>query len=127
MKNNEDLIPKNDDLTSLVTVINKLNAKGYGNEFRMDEKGFLCETHNKYYNPEELEIIKTYRFEGDSDPGDNSILYVLRDKLSGLIGYCIDIYGAYTNSSRLEEIIKKIEVHREEVELFDEETGTMAS
>ena len=101
-------------METMVSVINKLNAKGKGNEFRMGERGLVCETSEKVYKPDDLEIIKTFRFEGESDPADSSILYVVKDKNSDFTGYFIDTYGATSNSSKLDEFIKKIPVHREE-------------
>jgi len=101
-------------METMVSVINKLNAKGKGNEFRMGERGLISETSEKVYKPDDLEIIKTFRFEGESDPADSSILYVVKDKNSDFTGYFIDTYGATSNSSKLDEFIKKIPVHREE-------------
>src|ERR1044071_4041177 len=101
------------EMETMVTVINKLNAKGKGNEFRINDRGML-EADSHSYHPEDLEIIKTYRFEGESDPGDSSILYVIKDKNSDLTGYFVDTYGAESNNARLDEFIKKIPVHREE-------------
>jgi len=50
----------------------------------------------KNYLPEELSILKTYRFEGDSNPDDNVALYVLQDNNQNL-GIIIDSYGAESN------------------------------
>ncbi|MNU12805.1 hypothetical protein D3C71_08360 [compost metagenome] len=50
----------------------------------------------KNYLPEELSILKTYRFEGDSNPDDNVALYVLQDNEQNL-GIIIDSYGAESN------------------------------
>ena len=110
MKNSERM-------ETLLSVIQKLKARGNGNEFRMDEKGFICDFNNKYYKPGDLEIIKTYRFEGESDPADSSILYVIRDLKTGMIGFCTSVYGAQSDNPALEEFIKKIPVRREE-EIF---------
>ena len=102
------------EMETMVSVINKLREKGKGNEFRMGEKGLICETNQHAFKPDELEVIKTYRFEGESDPADSSILYVVKDKNSDFTGYFIDTYGATSNSSKLDEFIKQIPVHHEE-------------
>jgi hypothetical protein len=64
---------------------------------------------NKIYKPEDLTIIKTYRFEGDSDPADNSVLYILEDK-DHQIGYILDAYGMYSSqeSPGFDDFLKKI-------------------
>ena len=63
-------------MTTLSQVMERLRLKKQDNEFRMTEKGFGSGT-GKYYEPAELKIIKTYRFEGESDPSDSSIIYLI--------------------------------------------------
>jgi hypothetical protein len=62
------------DLTTLSTVLEKLRLKKMDNEFRW-ENGVFHAGRGKTYTPEDLTILKTFRFEGESDPGDSSILY----------------------------------------------------
>jgi hypothetical protein len=62
------------------------------NEFRWTAEGFTA-GKGKNYRPEELEILKTFRFEGASNPSDSEILYIIRAK-DGLTGYSQDAYGA---------------------------------
>ena len=82
-------------MTTLSQVIEKLRMKRQDNEFLLTPQGFSVGS-GKFYQPEELKIVKTYRFEGESDPGDSSILYVLEAN-DGLLGYSIDAYGAFSN------------------------------
>ena len=105
-------------MTTLSSVLERLRVKGYQNEFILTDQGFTA-GKNKHYNPEDLTIIKTYRFEGDSDPADSSILYLIEAN-DGLIGYTIDVYGAQTDHDlAYEEFIKKIRVdEREEQVIF---------
>ena|SRR2546428_10876529 len=109
------------DMTTLTSVFEKLRERKYDNEFRMTEDGFKCLANNELFKPEELTIIRTYRFEGDNDPSDSSILYLIKTS-SGLIGYSLDAYGAESNyaDSRFDDFIKKIPVkdHNEQ-QLFE--------
>jgi ADP-ribose pyrophosphatase YjhB (NUDIX family) len=95
--------------------------KKMDNEFRLDAEGFNA-GRGKSYRPEDLKIIKTYRFEGDSDPSDSSILYVIEAK-DGLIGYSLDAYGVYSNHDEEEgydNFIRAIPVeNRDEQLLFE--------
>jgi hypothetical protein len=108
------------EMTTLTTVLEKLKKKNCDNEFTMTDKGFGA-GKNKFYNPEDLTIIKTFRFEGDSDPSDSIILYLIEAN-DGLVGYSIDAYGAYSNhDEKYNEFIRKIEVEdRDEQILFNE-------
>jgi hypothetical protein len=106
-------------MTTLSTVLEKLRVRKQDNEFKIAKEGFSSPS-GKVYKPEDLSIIKTYRFEGDSDPSDSSILYLIEAN-DGLIGYTADAYGVYSNheNDRYDEFIRKIPVReREEQEIF---------
>jgi len=96
-------------MTTMTSVLEKLRVNRQDNEFTMTEEGFNCNS-TKMYQPEDLTIIKTYRFEGESDPGDSAILYLIQAN-DGLIGYSIDTYGAYSNNADgYDDFIKKIKM-----------------
>lgn len=106
-------------MTTLSGVLEKLRIRKQDNEFTITEEGF-CSPAGKLYNSEDLTIIKTYRFEGDSDPSDSSILYLIEAN-DGLIGYSIDAYGVYSNhdDNSYDEFIRKVNVsERDEQEIF---------
>ena len=83
------------EMNTVSEIMEKLRLKKIDNEFRWTEEGF-CAPSGRCYQPEDLEIVKVYRFEGDSDPGDTAILYIIEAK-DGLIGYSLDAYGVYSN------------------------------
>ncbi len=103
-------MPQQDQMNTVSQIMNKLTAKGYDKEFRWTEKGFCAD--DKCYQSEDLTIIKTYRFEGESDPSDTSILYLIKAN-DGLIGYSLDAYGVYSNhddEGGYDNFIRKIPV-----------------
>ncbi len=113
-------MPVKDEMNTLSQILNKLTVKGYDNEFRWTKDGFTF--NDKVYQPEDLTIIKTYRFEGESDPSDMSILYLIKAN-DGLIGYSIDAYGVYSNHDDEEgydNFIRKIPVKDNEEQLLFE-------
>ena len=83
------------EMTTLVEVLERLRQKKIDNEFRM-ENGSFTAGKGKAYSPEELSIIKTFRFEGESNPDDSAILYLIKAN-DGMIGYSLDSYGVYSN------------------------------
>jgi hypothetical protein len=98
------------EMNTLSQILEKLRLKGLDNEIKMTDHGKMQGVGvNKIYNPEDLTIIKTYRFEGASDPGDNSVLYLLEDK-DGQIGYILDAYGMYSSQegAGFDDFLKKI-------------------
>lgn len=107
------------EMTTLTSVLENLRLKKMDNEFKMSTDGFGI-GNNKFYQPEDLKIIRTYRFEGDSDPSDNSVLYLIEAK-DGLMGYSMDAYGAYSDheGEGYDDFIRQVPVdEREEQEIF---------
>lgn len=88
-------------MTTLSQVLNILaKERGVHREFRMNGKGEMrLQDSDKIYKPEELTILRTYRFEANtSSPEDNAVLYVIGDEL-GNKGIIIDAYGADSDYS----------------------------
>lgn len=109
-------------MSTLSQILEKLRLKRQDNEFKMCDNAFEG-TNGKHYQPEELTIIKTFRFESESDPADSSILYIIEAK-DGLIGYSIDAYGVYSNhdDDGYDDFIRKIQVQdRDEQQIFESE------
>lgn len=114
------MLTKPTQMTTLTEVLEKLRLKKRDNEFKMTEKGFTV-NDQKFYNPEDLTIIKTYRFEGESDPGDSSVLYLI-EACDGMTGYSLDAYGVYSShDEQYDDFIRKVKVEdRDEQILFND-------
>jgi hypothetical protein len=110
------------EMTTLSQVLEKLRIKRQDNEFLLTAEGFTI-GNGKFYQPQELKIIKTFRFEGESDPSDSSILYLMEGN-DGTIGYSIDSYGAFSNHDDVDynEVIVKIPVEEREDQLIFADT-----
>ncbi|MFI5152961.1 MAG: hypothetical protein ACHQET_06470 [Chitinophagales bacterium] len=113
------MITKPSQMTTLSSVLEQLRLKRYDNEFRMTEEGFTA-GKGKYYQPEDLKVIRIYRFEGISDPADSSVIYLIEAN-DGLIGYSLDSFGAYSEHGEgYDDFIRRIPVdEREEANLFE--------
>jgi len=97
-------------MLTLSQVMENLRKKGITEELRMtDEKKFVINGTEKSYQPSDLKIIKTYRFEGASDPGDNVALYLVTDHYDNK-AMIIDSYGANSNydGPEFDEFLKSI-------------------
>ena len=54
--------------------------------------------HNPHhYTANQIQVVNFFRFEGQSDPGDNAIMYVIETN-DGTKGTLIDGYGVYTDA-----------------------------
>lgn len=109
------------EMATLSRVLNRLREKGFDNEITMNENNeMVCRSLGKKYQPEDLLIFKNFRFEGESNPDDNSIILMVEDK-DGDIAYILDSYGAYRSHEgpEFDDFIKKIPTdERDREELF---------
>lgn len=86
-------------MTPLSLVMNRLTEKGYGNEFKIGRDGAYLDGKSKRYDSDELTIVKTYRFEGDSDPADMAVLYAIEGN-DGQHGMILNAYGTYSDQDQ---------------------------
>ena len=110
-----------DQMTNLVQVLEKLRQQKKDNEFRWTPEGFSA-GRGKVYQPEDLKIIKTFRFEGESNPDDSSVLFIIEAN-DGLIGYTIDTYGAgssHDEEAGYDNFMRQIHVENREDQLIFE-------
>ena len=94
-------------MNTLSACINKLVSDGYTGNFKVDEKGLATAENGKHYKPEQVHIKNFFRFEGASDPADNSILYAI-ELADGTKGTLTDAYGSY-NDPYVGKFIKQVE------------------
>ncbi len=101
---NNDMIPH---MKSLSACLNKMVLDGYDDDFKINDKGLKSLKTNKIYQPDEIHISNFFRFEGQSDPNDNTILYVIETE-DGVKGTIVDAYGPYADT-KLTEFLNKVE------------------
>ncbi len=106
------------EMKTLADCINKVVLQGYTDSFKVTKQGMQSMKTEKVYKQEEVSIINFYRFEGESDPADNSILYVM-ETTDGLKGTLVDAYGAYADET-VNKFIKEVEDINKKVDKKDE-------
>ncbi|NQY30936.1 MAG: phosphoribosylpyrophosphate synthetase [Flavobacteriaceae bacterium] len=90
---------------SLSIAINALTAEGFTEDFKAEENSIKALYSKKEYQPEELTIVSTFRFEGMTNPEDETELFaiVANDNLKGTL---VMSYSA--NHFQNVELIKQI-------------------
>ena len=94
-------------MKTLSEIITKLTQKGYDVQFKVTDEGLLSLSSDKMYTPEHVKICNFYRFEGESNPEDNAILYAIETR-DGEKGTLVDGYGA-TSDELIDHFIKQVE------------------
>jgi len=116
MEENNDFLENNDlipHMKSLASVTNKMVLDGYDDDFKISEKGLRSLKTERVYQPEDVNVINFFRFEGQSDPNDNTILYVIETN-DGLKGTLVDAYGPYADR-KLSEFMQQVESFQKKV------------
>ena len=84
-------------MTDLEKCMNRLEQKGYTDQFRVEKKRLQSLTDaKKSYKPEDVKAVNFFRFEGITDPDDMSILYAI-ETCDGRKGTLVDAYGLYSD------------------------------
>jgi hypothetical protein len=94
---------------SLVNVERKLTKDGFTQDFTVVEGRLqtIGSDSDKSYAPDEVTIVDFYRFEGESNPDDMSILYAIEAN-DGVKGTISSAYGVYADSDT-DDFLKQVE------------------
>lgn len=94
-------------MNTLTSCVNKVVKDGYTDSFKVTKQGLYSTARDQYYQPADIHVINFYRFEGESDPGDMVIMYVI-ETTDGLKGTLIDAFGTYSDVS-VSAFMKEVE------------------
>jgi hypothetical protein len=86
-----------------------LKKQGFSQDFNLKSDAIECKTLDIELSPEEFEVCEFHRFEGASNPADNSILFAVESKDKSVKGLLVDAYGAYSNPLS-QQMIDKLNV-----------------
>ncbi len=85
-----------------------LKNRGFTMDFNLDENCLVC--NEARFNVDDFEIVEVYRFEGDSDPDDESVVYGIQSN-KGQKGVLVNGYGISAEPMGA-EMAKKLSIHR---------------
>lgn len=97
-------------MKSLTSCLNKMMNDGYTENFKLTESGLESSTRQYNYKPEEIKVVNFFRFEGESDPGNNAIIYII-ETTDGIKGTLVDSYGV-NNDSRLSNFLQDVDLKK---------------
>jgi hypothetical protein len=97
---------------TLSETINGLKDDGYSLDFNVRRERIICHESNIVLSPEDFEIDKVYRFEGASNPDDQSVLYAISSSRFGVKGVLVNGYGISADAVT-DAIIAKLKTHPE--------------
>ena len=90
-----------------VEALQDLKRRGYTLDFNLANGTLHSSSENIYLQPEDFSITEIHRFEGMSDPADNTIVYAIASDKYHVKGVFFNGYGVYSDDVS-EELLKKL-------------------
>jgi hypothetical protein len=88
--------------------VNGLKKRGFNLDFNLEENCLVC--NNSKLKADDFEIVEVHRFEGNSDPADEAVVYAIESK-AGMKGVLVNGYGISADALS-SDMAKKLSVHR---------------
>jgi hypothetical protein len=96
---------------TVTEALKDLKLRGFTIDFNIAFDKIICSNKKICLNPNEFEIVEVYRFEGDTDPGDENVVYAIESKEGSIKGTISSAYGTYAESIST-EMIQKLSMHK---------------
>ena len=95
---------------TVVYALNGLKARGYTVNFNIAFDKLMCADNKICLNPDEFEIVEMYRFEGETNPADEDVVYAVESKDGSIKGVITSAFGMYADSAST-AMLKKLSMH----------------
>jgi len=95
---------------TLSQTINGLKSEGYDLDLNIQEECIVCHQNDLSLSSDDFEIDKVYRFEGESNPDDSSVLYAISSPKFNVKGLLVNGYGIYSDEVS-DALVEKLQRH----------------
>lgn len=95
---------------TLSEAVDDLQRRGYTDELTLKDHCVVCGGRKTELHPEDFRIDEFHRFEGETDPADEAIVYAISAPKLGLKGVLVNAFGTYAGSLT-QEMVAKLKTH----------------
>lgn len=95
---------------TLSQAVNDLQARGYTDELTLANECVICNGRETSLHPDEFTIDEFHRFEGDSNPSDESIVYAISSEQHQVKGILVNAFGPGATSLN-QAMVDKLATH----------------
>jgi hypothetical protein len=95
---------------TVVEAVNGLKKRGYTIDFNVEHDRIVCHKTPLSLQPHEFEITEVYRFEGQTDPADEAVVFAIESK-EGEKGVLVSGYGPAADAVS-DELMEKLTMKR---------------
>lgn len=96
---------------TVTEAVKGLKERGYTIDFNVAFDKLICSANNICLHPDEFEIVESHRFEGDSNPDDEDVVYAVESKDKKVKGVITSAFGTYADPVS-NAIIQKLIMHK---------------
>lgn len=96
---------------TVTAAVKGLKERGYTVDFNLSENCIVC--NEDKFNPEDFEITEVYRFEGNTDPADEAVVYAIESS-RGHKGILVGGYGPSADAVSA-EMARKLSIHHKDL------------
>ena len=96
---------------TVTEALKDLKERGFNIDFNISADKITDTANSISLHPDEFEIVESYRFEGDSDPDDEDVVYAVASKDGKIKGVITSAYGMYADPAS-NRIIQKLSMHK---------------
>jgi hypothetical protein len=93
---------------TVTAAVNGLKKRGFNLDFNLSENSLVC--NDDKFDVNNFEIVEVYRFEGNSDPADEAIVYAIESN-KGQKGILVNGYGPSADAMTA-AMAKKLQAHK---------------
>ncbi|MCC7050208.1 MAG: hemerythrin domain-containing protein [Bacteroidia bacterium] len=99
-----------------VEAINDLQLRGYTHEFILDDERecVVCHQHSVTLSPDDFKIDFYYRFDGQTNPDDETIIYAISSHKHNVKGLIINAFGVYADG-RVNRLIEMLRINEKDL------------
>jgi hypothetical protein len=96
---------------TVTAALKDLKARGFTVDFNLAFDKIVCSNNDICLNPGEFEITEVYRFEGDTNPSDEDVVYAIESKDGKVKGSMSSAFGTYAETIS-NDMIQKLSMHK---------------
>ncbi len=94
---------------TVTEAVQDLKARGYTINFNLDFDKLICSENKVCLDPHEFEIVEVHRFEGETNPSDEDVVYAVESKDGEHKGIITSAFGLYADPVS-NEMIQKLKM-----------------
>lgn len=96
---------------TVTAALTGLKARGFTVDFNIAFDKLICSKNQIQLNPAEFEIVEVYRFEGDTNPDDEDVVYAVESHDATIKGTLTSAYGMYADNIST-DMLRKLSMHK---------------